>query len=70
MKKTIDTGTGKVFRYNEIVQYLGYNVPCRMTVRKSMHLHPTRVVPELLAELNPGVVPVIKSKHSTSQEAK
>jgi hypothetical protein len=62
MRKTIDTGTGKEFRYNEIVNYMGYDVPARTTARKSMWLHPSRVEPGLLARLNPGVIPVIKER--------
>lgn len=55
MKRTIDTQTGKEFKYNEIVRYGGKNVPARVTKRKSTHLHPDRVTPELLAKLNKGI---------------
>jgi hypothetical protein len=54
MKTTTDTFTGKRFRYNEIVSYLGFKVPGRTTARTSTHLAPGRIEPKLWARLNPG----------------
>jgi hypothetical protein len=51
MKTTTDTFTGKRFRYNEIVSYLGFKVPGRTTARTSTHLAPGRIEPK---RLNPG----------------
>lgn len=53
MKTTIDTLTGKPFRYNTTVLYQGKVVPARVTSCSATHLHPNRVSAELLAELNP-----------------
>lgn len=53
MKSTTDTYTGKRFRYNETVRYMGLNVPARMTKTSSTHLAPDRVPATLLATLNP-----------------
>jgi hypothetical protein len=53
MKTTIDTLTGKPFRYNDTVNYMGQIVPARITSRTSAHLAPDRVPPRLLAKLNP-----------------
>src|SRR5450631_269865 len=54
MKTTIDTLTGKHFRYNETGIYLGFWVPMRSTSKTFMALAPDRVIPKLFAQLNPG----------------
>lgn len=54
-KTTIDTFTGKRFRYNEVVLYQGFSVPGRTTARTSTHLSPGRIAPTLWAKLNPGI---------------
>ena len=59
MKTTIDTFTGKPFRYNSVCLYRlndgsEWNVPERQTSRSATWLHPGRTKPELLASLNPG----------------
>jgi hypothetical protein len=56
MKTTIDTYTGKRFRWNETVFYAGFVVPARCTSRTAEHLHPHRVPAKLLARLNPSKV--------------
>jgi len=59
MKTTIDTLTGKPFRWNgtciyELKDGQRWIVPQRMTTRSAEWLHPGRVVPALLAKLNDG----------------
>jgi hypothetical protein len=53
---TTDTLTGKKFRWNHTVVFAGHTVPARSTARRSTWLHPSRVPPALLAELNPPKV--------------
>jgi hypothetical protein len=60
-KTTIDTYTGKPFRWNTTalandVEGNEWLVPARCTSRDFMHLHPGRVRASLLARLNPGRV--------------
>ena len=43
MKSTVDTFTGKRFRYNELVEYQGYIVPSRTTARSWTHLAADRM---------------------------
>jgi hypothetical protein len=57
MRTTIDTYTGKPFRWNSICLIRTDDgkttiVPERMTARDSRWLHPSRVRPALLADLN------------------
>ena len=53
MRRTIDTQTGREFRYNSTAWYCGKRVPQRITSRTCEYLHPDRVEPKLLAKLNP-----------------
>jgi hypothetical protein len=58
MRTTTDTLTGKAFRWNitcEAYDDQGrkVTVPARLTKTTSVHLHPSRVLPALLAQLNP-----------------
>ena len=53
MKTTIDTYTGRRFRWNTTTQYAGFCVPARMTARTAVHLHPSRVRPALLVRIRP-----------------
>ena len=64
MKTTIDTWTGTRFRYNSVCLYRlkdgsEWYVPERQTSRSATWLHPGRVPPKLLAELNPGRPPYV-----------
>jgi len=52
MKRTTDRLTGKPFRWNDTVIYMGYRVPARITSRGEVHLAPDRVMPDLLDKLN------------------
>ena len=56
MRTTTDTLTGKPFRWNDTVRVKSdghlIRVPARCTARSSTHLHPDRVLPKLLLELN------------------
>jgi hypothetical protein len=54
VKSTVDTYTGKRFRYNELVEYQGYTVPGRTTAHASTHLAADRMPAKLFAVLNPG----------------
>jgi len=54
MKSTVDTYTGKRFRYNELAEYQGYIVPNRTTAHASTHLAADRMPAKLFAVLNPG----------------
>ncbi len=53
MRTTTDTYTGKRFRWNTTALMYGWIVPARMTSRGFTELHPDRVPPKLLRELNP-----------------
>lgn len=55
MRSTVDTYSGKRFRWNAVDHCGGLNVPAHYTNRTHTYLHPTRVVSVLLQELNPGV---------------
>jgi hypothetical protein len=60
MRSTTDTYTGKRFRWNETVLIAYPNgtriaTPSRLTTRDSIHLDPSRVPVDLLAELNPEI---------------
>ena len=57
MRTTVDTYTGKVFRWNTVALALDadgnlVNVPARITKSAMTHLHPARVQPALLERLN------------------
>lgn len=52
MRTTQDILTGQKFRWNETLTVGGVVVPARITSRSSTYLHPSRVPPTLLAELN------------------
>ena len=52
MKRTIDTYTGKEFRWNTVASYCGKWVPARITSRTFRFLHPDRVPVQLLTDLN------------------
>lgn len=58
LRITTDTLTGKPFRWNDTVQVNTATgpviVPARYTTRTAEHLHPDRVTPRLLRELNPA----------------
>lgn len=52
-RRTVDLGTGKLFRWNATVIYDGRVVPARVFKhRDCVFLPPDRVKPFLLAELN------------------
>lgn len=55
MKTTIDTYTGKAFRYDpELPVRVGeYNTVARYSRGFLLPLHPDRLTPEKFAELNP-----------------
>lgn len=53
MRTCKDNLTGKPFRWNTTVIVDGVTVPARSTSRTATHLHPHRVPPALLHELNP-----------------
>ncbi len=58
MRTTIDTHTGKQFRWNTTAYHILKDgrhicVPARCTTRDFVHLHPSRTPTKLLAELNP-----------------
>ena len=58
MRTTTDTLTGKPFRWNSTCVHIADDdtrlvVPQRMTTRDANWLHPSRVLPSLLAKLNP-----------------
>jgi hypothetical protein len=58
MRVTKDTHTGKPFRWNTTIVHVAPDgtrtvVPERQTSRTAEWLHPSRVPPKLLAELNP-----------------
>ena len=54
MKTTTDIYTGQRFRWNTTAHYQGVVVPARETSRTSVCLHPDRVPPALLRQLNPN----------------
>jgi hypothetical protein len=59
MKRTIDTATGKLFRWNTTALFRRddgslVTVPARSTPLLFTSLHPDRVEPKLLAKLNSG----------------
>jgi hypothetical protein len=66
VKTTIDTYTGKRFRWSELTWWPGYqlNAPSRVTATRTVELHPTRVTITLLRELNPGVDVVQRLRQS------
>lgn len=54
MRTTTDTYTRKPFRWNTTALMDGWVVPARCTSRSFTELHPDRVLPALLAKLNPA----------------
>lgn len=61
MKTTTDIYTGYPFEWDSTVKYMLVGgsiwvVPARSTAPTPTYLHPSRVLPDLLAELNNGKV--------------